>query len=438
MLNQTAPPPASRGLIRILGVGFGLAVIVGSTLGIGILRTPGLVAGQLPNPKAILAVWIVGGLYTLVGAVCFAELGTMLPEAGGYYVYARRAFGDTVGFAVGWTDWLTYCAVLGYVSIAIGEFTALLLPSLAGDEKAIAILALASLAALQLAGLRVSSRFQEITTVVKCGAFLAVVVAAMVFAPAIPSGSESASQTSLSGLVIALQSVVITYGGWQSALYFSEEDRDPDRNIPRSMIGGVAAVIGVYVLVIVALLSVLPIGDLARSILPAADAAQILLGGRGRPIITILSIVSLPPMLNAILMIGARILFAMGRHGLLWRRAAAVTTRGTPAAAMLATTVVALTLVASGTFQRLVAVVAFFLAANYVVCCLALFVLRRREPDLPRPFRAWGYPWSAAVVLVGAAVFLVGAAAGDPIDAAGALALLVLGLLIRAGSSMTG
>ena len=438
MLNQTAPPPASRGLIRILGVGFGLAVIVGSTLGIGILRTPGLVAGQLPNPKAILAVWIVGGLYTLVGAVCFAELGTMLPEAGGYYVYARRAFGDTVGFAVGWTDWLTYCAVLGYVSIAIGEFTALLLPSLAGDEKAIAILALASLAALQLAGLRVSSRFQEITTVVKCGAFLAVVVAAMVFAPAIPSGSESASQTSLSGLVIALQSVVITYGGWQSALYFSEEDRDPDRNIPRSMIGGVAAVIGVYVLVNVALLSVLPIGDLARSILPAADAAQILLGGRGRPIITILSIVSLPPMLNAILMIGARILFAMGRHGLLWRRAAAVTTRGTPAAAMLATTVVALTLVASGTFQRLVAVVAFFLAANYVVCCLALFVLRRREPDLPRPFRAWGYPWSAAVVLVGAAVFLVGAAAGDPIDAAGALALLVLGLLIRAGSSMTG
>ena len=438
MLNQTAPPPASRGLIRILGVGFGLAVIVGSTLGIGILRTPGLVAGQLPNPKAILAVWIVGGLYTLVGVVCFAELGTMLPEAGGYYVYARRAFGDTVGFAVGWTDWLTYCAVLGYVSIAIGEFTALLLPSLAGDEKAIAILALASLAALQLAGLRVSSRFQEITTVVKCGAFLAVVVAAMVFAPAIPSGSESASQTSLSGLVIALQSVVITYGGWQSALYFSEEDRDPDRNIPRSMIGGVAAVIGVYVLVNVALLSVLPIGDLARSILPAADAAQILLGGRGRPIITILSIVSLPPMLNAILMIGARILFAMGRHGLLWRRAAAVTTRGTPAAAMLATTVVALTLVASGTFQRLVAVVAFFLAANYVVCCLALFVLRRREPDLPRPFRAWGYPWSAAVVLVGAAVFLVGAAAGDPIDAAGALALLVLGLLIRAGSSMTG
>ncbi|MGH9144583.1 MAG: APC family permease [Vicinamibacterales bacterium] len=437
MLNGTAVPSTSRGLIRMLGVGFGLAVIVGSTLGIGILRTPGLVAGQLPNSRAILAVWIVGGLYTMVGAVCLAELGTMLPEAGGYYVYARRAFGNSVGFAVGWTDWLTYCAVLGYVSIAIGEFVPLLLPALAGHERFVAIVSLAALAALQLAGLRVSSRFQEITTLVKCIAFLIVVVAALTFAPAIPAGSGVAAQSpTLSGLIVALQSVVITYGGWQSALYFSEEDRDPDRNLPRAMIGGVASVIVVYLLVNVALLTVLPLGDLARSTLPAADAAQILLGDRGRKIITILSIVSLPPMLNAILMIGTRILFAMGRDGLLWRRAAAVTTRGTPAAAMLATTLVALALVATGTFQRLVAVVAFFLAANYAVCCFALIVLRRREPERARPFRAWGYPWSAGLVLVGAAAFLAGAAIGDTINAAGAVALLVLGFAIRSLSPL--
>jgi APA family basic amino acid/polyamine antiporter len=258
----------------------------------------------------------------------------------------------------------------------------------------------------------------------------------MLFAPGIPPGSGSALQpASLSGLIVALQSVVITYGGWQSALYFSEEDRHPDRNLPRAMIGGVASVIVVYLLVNVALLSVLPLGDLARSTLPAADAAQILLGGRGREIITILSIVSLPPMLNAILMIGTRILFAMGRDGLLWRRTASVTAGGTPAAAMLATTLVALALIATGTFQRLVAVVAFFLAANYLVCCLALIVLRRREPDRARPFRAWGYPWSAGIVLAGAAAFLVGATIGDTINAAGAVALLALGFLIRTGSS---
>src|SRR5437868_12374199 len=177
MLNQTAGAPSapstSHGLIRILGIGFGLAVIIGSTIGIGVLRTPGLVAGQLPNRGAILAVWIVGGVYTLVGAVCLAELGTMLPEAGGYYVYARRAFGDTAGFAVGWSDWITYCAVLGYVTIAMGEFAAVLVPSLAPAVKPIAVGVLVSFAALQWGGLRMSSRFQEVTTAGKCLAFLA-------------------------------------------------------------------------------------------------------------------------------------------------------------------------------------------------------------------------------------------------------------------------
>jgi APA family basic amino acid/polyamine antiporter len=430
--TATATRPASRGLIRILGVGFGLAVIVGSTLGVGILRTPGLVAGQLPNVAAILSVWIVGGLYTLIGAVCITELGTMLPQAGGFYVYARRAFGDAAGFAVGWTDWITYCGVLGYISIAVGEYAALLVPSLAGSEKAIAILTLAGLAALQLGGLRVSSRFQELTTAVKCAAFLAVVVAAVLVSRQPSTSAADLGRPSFAGLIVALQAVVITYGGWQSAYYFAEEDRDPNRNLPRSVIGGVAAVLVVYVLVNVALLIVLPLGDLARSTLPAADAAQALFGARGRQMITILSIVSLPPTLNAILMIGTRILFAMGRDGLFWRRAASVTARGTPAAAMVATTIVALVLIATGTFQRLVAIVAFYLAANLVVGCLALVVLRRREPGTARPFRAWGYPWSAALVLVGATAFLAGAIAGDTANAIGAIVLLAVGLGGRA------
>src|SRR6478672_5718381 len=144
------------GLLRILGVAFGLAVIVGSTLGIGILRTPGLVAGQLASPSRIIAVWLVGGLYTLLGAVCLTELGTMLPQAGGYYVYARRAFGDTVGFAVGWTDCITYCAVLGYVSIGMSEFVALLVPSLGGAVTTVACALLLAFVALQWMGVRVS------------------------------------------------------------------------------------------------------------------------------------------------------------------------------------------------------------------------------------------------------------------------------------------
>ena len=425
-------------LRRILGVGFGLAVIIGSTLGIGILRTPGLVAGQLNTPRAILIAWIVGGFYTLLGSVCLTELGTMLPSAGGYYVYARRAFGDAVGFAVGWTDWLCYCAVLGYISIGMAEFLAVLVPSLGGLVRPIAVALLVAFVGLQWAGLRVSSRFQEWATALKFVAFLALIVACLVSSasvaaqPGLSADMLPAAGPTLVGIVVALQSVVITYGGWQSALYFTEEDRDPARNLPRAMIGGVALVIGLYLLVNLALLSVLPVPVLARSTLPAADAAQAIVGGRGSQIITILSLISLPPLVNAIMMIGTRIVFAMGRDGLIWSRTASVNAGGTPGVATLVTTAVAMVLILTGTFQRLVATASFFLAANYAVCCLVLIVLRRREPALPRPFRAWGYPWSAYLVLIGAAVFLAGVLVGDPVNSAVALSLLAAGMAGRA------
>ena len=419
----------TRRLRRVLGVGFGLAVIVGSTLGIGILRTPGLVAGALRRPSTTLIVWIVGGLYTLLGSICLTELGTMAPQAGGYYVYARRAFGDVVGFAVGWTDWLTYCAVLGYVSIGMAEFVGLLWPPLAGAVTWVAIAALLAFVGLQWAGIRVSSRFQETTTALKCLAFLILVVAALAASGGSAGGSaEHLAAPTLAGVVAALQAVVISYGGWQSALYFTEEDRDPGRNLPRSMIGGVASVIVIYLLVNVALIAVLPIPTLAHSTLAAADAAAVLAGDRGRQVITVLSLVSLPPLLNAIMMVGTRILYALGRDGLLPSRVASVNAGGTPGVATLVTTAVAVGLIATGTFQRLVAIVSVFLAANYCVCCLALFALRRREPDTPRPFRAWGYPWSAAIVLAGAAAFLAGSLVGDTTNALAALGLTLLGV----------
>jgi APA family basic amino acid/polyamine antiporter len=198
------------------------------------------------------------------------------------------------------------------------------------------------------------------------------------------------------------------------------------------MIGGVLSVLVIYMLVNVALLAVLPVGELARSTLPAADAAKAIFGGRGGQIITVLSLVSLPPLVNAVMMIGTRILFAMSRDGALWRRTADVNAAGTPVAATLVTTAVAVVLIASGTFQKLVAIASIFLVFNYSVCCLALVVLRRREPERPRPFRAWGYPWSAVIVLAGAAAFLVAAVIGDTFNAGAAAALMAAGLIGRA------
>jgi basic amino acid/polyamine antiporter, APA family len=429
---MTTSAGRSGGLKRILGLGFGLAVIVGSTLGVGILRAAGQVAGPLQTPSVILIAWIAGGLYTLLGAVCLAELGTMVPRAGGYFVYARRAFGDTVGFAVGWTDWLTYCAVLGYVSIGMAEFLAILIPSLAGAVRPVAALLLVTFVALQWAGVRVSSRFQEWTTALKFLAFLAVIVAGLVLSGGGPAESTAALPArTVAGVVAALQGVAIAYGGWQSGLYFAEEDRDPVRNLPRAMIGGVLSVLLVYALVNLALLAVLSVPEMAASKLPAADAAERLIGGAGRQVITVLSIISLPPLLNAIMMIGTRILFALGRDRLLWSGTAQVNARGTPGVATLVTTAVAIALIRTGTFERLVAMASIFLAANYAVCCVALVVLRRREPDAERPFRAWGYPWSAAIVVAGAVAFLVGVLIGDTRNALAAAGLLAVGLIIQ-------
>ncbi len=428
-------PSRTGHLRRVLGLAFGLAVIVGSTIGVGILRTPGLVATHLHSAPAILVLWIVGGVYTLLGAVCLAELGTMLPQAGGYYVYARRGFGDWIGFGVGWTDWLTYCAVLAYASIGLAEFSGVLVPALAAWVRPVAVAALVAMVALQWAGLRVSARFQEWTTAVKCLAFLALVVAAFTLRPGgVRSAETSGGAAGLTGagLVLALQAVVIAYGGWQSALYFTEEDRDPARHLPRAMVGGLASVIVVYLLVNLALLAVLPLSDLARSTLPGADAAAIIAGERGKQVITVLSVISLLPLLNAILMIGTRILFGMGRDGLVPARTASVNPGGTPGVALVVTTGAAVLLIATGTFQQLIALASFFLAANYSVCCLALVVLRRREPDLARPFRAWGYPWSAAIVVVGAVVFLAGVLVSDTESALKAIGLFALGLVGRA------
>ena len=419
-------------LRRVLGVGFGLAVSVGGTIGVGILRTPGLVAEQLHAPLAILLLWGAGGIYTLLGASCLTELGVMLPQAGGFYVYARRAFGSITGFAVGWTDWVMYCTVLGYLSIAIAEFIGALGLAPRGIVRFLAVLILVSIVGLQWLGIRISSQFQEVTTSLKCVAFLVLIAACLLVATSGHVSARMPSAMTLSGLMVALQAIVITYAGWQSPLYFIEEDRDPTRNLPRTMIGGVLSVIAIYLLVNVALLKVLPMTELAGATLPAADAARVIAGTHGRNLIILLSVISLVPLLNAVAMMGTRVIFAMGRDQLFWSRTSSVNPGGTPDIAMLLTAAVAVGLIATGTFQRLIAMTSFFLAINYSLCCLALVVLRHREPDLRRPYRTWGYPWSVWVVMVGAVLFLVAMLVGDILNGLAAVGLVAVGLIARA------
>jgi len=402
-------------LLRILGSGFGVAVIVGAVIGVGILRTPGEVAAHLADPRLILGLWLGGGIYALLAAASVTELGTMLPETGGYFVFSRRAFGDAVGFTVGWTDWIGQTSAIAYASIAFGEFLTALVPSLAGRETVIGVAIIAAFGLLQWTGIRSSSRVQQATSLIKAIAFLALVVACFWFGGNRGNGPMPVRTESLFvAVILAVQAIILTYDGWYEALYFTEEIRDPVRQLPRSMIGGVALVIVIYMLVNAALVYVFPLGALAGSKLPAADAALLLFGKSGATLVTLLSLISLPPMINAVMLCAPRILYAMSRGGLFPARMATVSSRGNPDWALAATVVLAILLVSSGTFKTLIAVASVIFVVNHCFALSALFVLRRREPSLPRPFRAWGYPWISALVLLTAVGILAGSLFSDP------------------------
>jgi APA family basic amino acid/polyamine antiporter len=424
-------------LLRLLGVGFGIAVAIGGTLGVGILRAPGGVLAHAGSPTVALTLWIAGGLYSLLGAFALAELSTMTPSAGGYFAYARRAFGPAVAFAVGWGDFLVYCTALGYLSIAAAELTVALVPSLGSATKAIAIGTLLGVTALQLCGLRASSRAQEIISASKAIGFVGLAAICLWYGPANESAHDQpmAGQPSLVGLVLAFQLLLGTYGGWYSAIYFAEEDTDPGRHLPRSLIGGVLLVTVIYVLVNVSLMAVLPARQLAASAFPAGVAATLVFGARGSDVITIVSIVSLVGIIHPVMMMGTRVLFAIVRDRRASDRLIAVTSRGTPALALMVVAGLAAGLVLTGSFDRLFRMVAVFVTGNYVAAMAALVALRRQEPEAPRPFRAWGYPWSVAVVLVVSLAFLAAVIVSDPLNSLAAFVLLVLswplGLLFR-------
>jgi APA family basic amino acid/polyamine antiporter len=415
-------------LLRVLGVSFGLAVAIGNTIGAGILRAPGEVAAQLPNVWLFLSVWVAGGLYALLGAISMAELATMLPRSGGQYVYAYRALGSYAGFIVGWSDWISTCGSTAAVAIVIGEYSGVLVPALAGRGQSIAVFVAIAFALLQWRGVRWGSSAQQLTTLLKALAFIALIVACFALGKGgafTETGTQPAMKSSLLvALVLALQAVIFTYDGWTGVIYFSEEVREPARDIPRALFGGVLSIIAIYLLVNLALLYVLPLSEMASQNLAAGAAAQKIFGAHGDTIIRALTIISMLSSINAFQLMATRVLFAMSRDELFTHRAVRVNEGGTPTVALFISTLVAVLFILSGTFEKVVAVLAFFFVASYAISFTSLFVLRWREPDAPRPFRAWGYPWTTGLALLGSVAFLVGAVVSDRQNSFRALLLL--------------
>jgi len=431
--TSASNPPAQ--LLNVLGVAFGLAGSVGGTIGAGILRTPGLVAAQLPSTHWILAIWMLGGLHALLGAICIAELAAALPKAGGWTVYAEAAFGRRAGLLVGWCDWLAHCIGLAWVATTLGELLSSFTP-LNSTAGAIGVVLLFS--GIQMLGVRAGGASQELLSLGKAVAFLVLVAACFLLppsgglaAPLEPSPSTlGVGPVLLMPVVLTLQAVITTYDGWASPVYFAEEFEEPARDLPRSLIGGVVAVVALYLLINAALLHVLPIPVLANAQIPAADAAQALLGRWGGTVITGVALLALLGLINTVVMAAPRILYGLARSGLLPSLLAQVSAGGTPVPALLATASASAVLVVAGSFEHLLAIGAVFYVALPLSGLAALVALRLQQPDRPRPFRCWGYPLTPALVGVVSLAFLGAAAISEPIDCLMAAGLAAFGGLL--------
>jgi basic amino acid/polyamine antiporter, APA family len=416
-------------LLQVLGISFGLAVIIGNTIGAGILRSPGSIAQLLPSSGAFLAVWIAGGIYALLGVASLAELGVVVPRSGGQYVFVREAFGPFAGFVIGWTDWVSSAASGAAVAIVLGEYSDALIPGLDGRASALAVAFVLGLALLQWQGIKWGDRTQQLTSLLKTIAFALLIAACFMLdprpvAPDASAPAAAATPFSMAAIVLAMQAVIYTYDGWNGMLYFSGEVVDPGRQIPRAMFGGVIGVIAIYVLVNAALVRVIGVDGIAGSTFAAGTAANAVFGQNGDTVIRLIMIVSLVSSLNAIILLTSRVPYAMSHDGLFPSIAQQVNAGGTPTFTLAVSAALSIALIVTGTFETAIAIAAFFFVLNYVSSFASVFALRRKLPDAPRPYRAIGYPFTTAISFIGGVAFLIGAVIQDTRNSLVAIGLL--------------
>ncbi len=404
-------------LKKALGFSFGIAILVGSTIGVGILRTPGAIAGMIDNYWLIIACWIVGGIYVLIGVGSYAELATMLPKAGGSYNYVKRAFGDYGGFVTGWFDYITNAIAPAFFCIVISEYIVILLPNLKNLSTVIAISFLIAFTILHSSGVKNGSRVQQITSVVKVVLFVTLIVACFMYSGVKLTPIVKSTTTLQIGVIIgffkSLQLVLGTYDGWYAVAFFAEEDENPSKNIPKSLYAGAIIVILIYVLINMAFFYVMPIASLANSPLAASDVAKVVFGEKGAIILTTIALFSIISILNAYMMIPARVLFGMSRDGFFISKGATVNKGGTPIVALLISATFTLFLICIGSFEVLFSLGTFMAVIVWGLAYCALIKLRISEPNLPRPYKSWGYPYTSIIMILFSIVLFCGFAYSD-------------------------
>jgi APA family basic amino acid/polyamine antiporter len=396
---------------RVLGGLASFAVVAGSMLGIGIFLAPPIVARHVESPVAFLALWVVGGLVALGGAVACAELATMFPRSGGDYVFQREALGPSVAFASGWV--LLGAVFAGSIAaIAVGLCT-YQLPSLLGVDlgrplwrgpggfgvsaaQLLGIGLVIALTGLNHLGARPAGWFQAVTTLIPVFLLLLGAVAVLgssgnerFFQPAAPLPAG----TSLVGLAAAYLPIYFAYSGWNSVIYLAGEVRRPERNLPRGLVLGTLVVTGLYLLLCTGFLETLGLGGL-RQAGEAGSAAARAVGGRSAELaVTVCVAITMLACLNGSILGSARVAYAMGRGGAFWRRVGVLSPRrGVPSLALWLQAGWSSVLILSNSFEQILSLVSLAMLVSGSLTVASLFVLRRRRPELTRPFLAWGYP----------------------------------------------
>jgi basic amino acid/polyamine antiporter, APA family len=426
-------------LQRSLGVGSAALIVVGGIIGSGIFFTPAETARALPNDAWIIGVWLLGGVVALAGALTYAELGAMLPEAGGPYVYIKRAFGPLAGFLHGWMSLLSIAsAALAAVALSFAGYVARFVSLDAlGGPVVFAVLTIIATTMLNIVGVKPGVIFQNTLTVAKIGAIAALVVGAAIFwgtlgTPA-PIAAAPEAPSRWLGFGQAFVAVLFTVGGWEQMNMVAGEIRDPERSIPRALLLGIAIVVLAYVGANAAYLRALGRDGLAMSAAPAADTAGRMLGPSGATLMTLAVTVSILGFIAVALMAQSRIAYAMARDGLLVSAIGRVhPTFGTPYLAILimGAWAVLLLVITRGRMGGLLTANVFPSWIFQGLAAASVLVLRRREPTLPRPYHVVGYP-VVPLAFVGAAIVgVISAFVSAPGMSMVGVALLLVGVVV--------
>ncbi|MDW7760525.1 MAG: amino acid permease [Acidobacteriota bacterium] len=437
-MTQPCPPVQTpeSGLPRVLGMWDIVSIVVGGVIGSGIFLVPASIAAGVKSPLLIFAVWAAGGILSFFGALAFAELGASMPEAGGTYVFLREAYGKLPAFLFGWTLFLVIDS--GAVATLAVAFSSMYLPHFLPlspiAQKAVSALFVIFLVSVNYVGVRWGANLQNLLTVIKFGALAAICAVIFIFGTGNPAHFVEPSPGRFSfgwfgPFGIALIAVLWAYKGWDSAAYSAGETRNPQRNLPLGLFIGTLTVIAIYFAANLAYLWVFPAETIAESPRVASDAMSLVLGPAAASVIALVILFSITGAANQNLLCSPRVYYAMARDGVFFKSASAVHSRfRTPHISILAIGAWSLILSLSGTFQQLFTYVIFGQWLFFGLTVSAVFVLRRKRPDLPRPYRTWGYPVTPVIFILSAVFISVNALVNEFWNAVVGLGIILLGL----------